>query len=471
MKGISNVRSIVFCFLIYIAVGSSVEAQVITLEEFVENVLNNHPLAKQAGLYNDIASATLLGAKGAFDPLLGYEMKQKQFDHKNYYNMAIGDLTIPTPLGININTGYEVNSGLFLNPEHKTPSNGLIFGGVSVQLARGLIIDDRRANLRMANIGIELGNRLNQEEINLLIFQAVQHYLAWYQGYHNVALWKDVYMNAQERIKAVVSQVRSGDRPALDSIEANIQLQQILIQRTNAEWELQKARNMLNTYWWNDQEMLNLPINSKPISFEVPLIPSSLSLSVIDEIQFMDNHPTLRQYALKLGQLEVEQSLKKDKLKPEITLSYNPLFEPFQTRALENLTLNNYKLGVKFKIPLYLRKERSEIRLVNYKIQKVELQKKHQTATFFAQYQTFKLEWENTLEQKKMFLEAVQLYRQMYEAEIKLWEMGESSLFLVNTREQSWIQAKIKLTEISAKNYLAYFALRWSVGDLVKLFD
>ena len=68
-----------------------------------------------------------------------------------------------------------------------------------------------------------------------------------------------------------------------------------------------------------------------------------------------------------------------------------------------------------------------------------------------------------------MFRQAVNQYRQMLEAERRLFDLGESSLFLINTREQAYILANVKLTELIAKNRMAYYSIWYFAGRMTEI--
>jgi hypothetical protein len=46
---------------------------------------------------------------------------------------------------------------------------------------------------------------------------------------------------------------------------------------------------------------------------------------------------------------------------------------------------------------------------------------------------------------------------------------GESTLFLVNSRENKTLETLLKLTEVTAKYYKTAYALKWAAGELWKL--
>ncbi len=53
-------------------------------------------------------------------------------------------------------------------------------------------------------------------------------------------------------------------------------------------------------------------------------------------------------------------------------------------------------------------------------------------------------------EQFEIQVQATLNYQLLYQAEKTLFNTGESSLFLVNTRELNWINAQVKMVELIA---------------------
>ena len=71
---------------------------------------------------------------------------------------------------------------------------------------------------------------------------------------------------------------------------------------------------------------------------------------------------------------------------------------------------------------------------------------------------------ENSREQVELFEQTVENYKKLYESEVFLFEIGESSLFLVNLREKSWLKAQIKLLELKTKNQVSKAELNFNLA-------
>ncbi|MBK9488067.1 MAG: TolC family protein [Haliscomenobacter sp.] len=102
------------------------------------------------------------------------------------------------------------------------------------------------------------------------------------------------------------------------------------------------------------------------------------SLPVDSFAQQSLQHPDLRALQVDLRQLEVDRRLAAEQFKPRLDLSYNFLGRGFDftapTKEDPTLTLTealgtNFKWGLNFSFPLFLRKERGKMELVQIKQQ------------------------------------------------------------------------------------------------------
>ncbi len=75
------------------------------------------------------------------------------------------------------------------------------------------------------------------------------------------------------------------------------------------------------------------------------------------------------------------------------------------------------------------------------------------TAQIKAKIETTFNVWLSTTTQVAIFRDMVNNYRLLFEAELTLFNIGESSLFLVNERDRAMIDAEIKLVDLIYQNY------------------
>jgi outer membrane protein TolC len=412
----------------------------LTFEEFLGYVKKSHPLVKQADLKITEAQAKLMKARGGFDPKLEVDYNEKQFLDKNYYSVFNGSFKIPTWYGIEIKAAFDNNEGIYINPENTVPNSGLTSLGISVPLGQGLWINERMADLRKAKIYQKVNEAERKIMLTNVIYEASQSYINWKRSYDEVKLYKDYLENATFRYKSVIKLIDEGDKPAIDSVEAGISVKNRLLNLENANLKLLKSKLSLSNYLWTDDGIpLELEDNILP---ELEIEKQFLFALNIDEFQNfnIENHPKIEALNRKLEILNVETKLFSNSLLPKIDVNYNYLSEP---SAFNNYRLNDYKFGISFSFPLFLRKERANFKLAKIQINEYKYGLNFEQQSLMSKIESQKGEINSFKKQIKLNTELVNSYSLMLDAEERLFEMGESSLFLINSRENTLVTAQL----------------------------
>jgi outer membrane protein len=177
----------------------------LTFQTFYKQVVDNHPVAKQANLLNDFAKAELLIARGAFDPSINGTYDKKSTDGKNSYTYFEPQIKVPTLIGVDVKAGYDQSDGIAVSSERaKIIENngayqqqigqyGMLYGGVSIPLLRGLQTDSRRAMLRQAQYLQGLNQAEQIKTINKLFLNAAKDYWEWQLHYQRFMLLQSNY--------------------------------------------------------------------------------------------------------------------------------------------------------------------------------------------------------------------------------------------------------------------------------------
>ncbi len=466
MKNI-NRALLLLAFLPTCLSAQSDSIRVLAFDAFMAMVRAYHPLAKQADLQILKGEAAVLQAKGAFDPYAFTGIDQKYFKNDQYYSLLDGGVKIPTRLGLELKAGYEQNQGIYRNPENNTPDGGLWYAGISLPLGQGLFIDQRRAALRQAQLYQRSTIAERQILLNELFYEAGKSYWDWCFAFNILGVFENALALAQQRFDAVRQGALLGDRPAVDTVEAGIHLQNRMVSLQQARLELANAAAKLSVFLWTDTSLpLELAANTKPVSLD----PQSAQIVDPDFYTQLENlsinHPELQQYRYKLDQLGVEKRWKQEQLKPRLNLNYYPISEPVNGDPLAAYSVNNYKWGLEFSMPIFLRKARGSLRLAELKIQEAQFELFTKNATFSYKLIAALNEWDSTQEQAEGYAKIVQDYGILLNAERQLFSLGESSLFLVNAREVGYISAQVKLLELLAKNRKASLAAKYALGAL-----
>ena len=168
----------------------------------------------------------------------------------------------------------------------------------------------------------------------------------------------------------------------------------------------------------------------------------------------------------KLDQLKIEEKWKKEQLKPQIDLSYNPLSQPVGNNPFQNFSINNYKFGLSVYVPLFLRKERGSLNQTKIKIENANLDLKYKINEIAQKESNLRNDLFNLYDQLDIQKSQVKQEKLLRDSEQTRFDIGESSLFLVNSREISYLTYKIKLAEIEAKVKITEAKWLWLFSEL-----
>jgi outer membrane protein TolC len=413
-----------------------------TYNEFLGYVKKYHPLVKIANLEINKAQANLMMARGGFDPKIEVDFKEKQFKNKDYYSILNSSFKIPTWYGIEIKAGFDNNDGIYLNPENTIPNQGLTSLGISIPLGQGLFINQRMADVRKAKIQMQLSQAERKLQAIGVLHDASIAYFNWKKNFNEVKLYETYNKNAQIRFDGIKSLIKAGDKRAIDSIEAGISLKNRQLNLEDSRLKLNKAKLELSNFLWLD--------NSIPLELSDILIPEKdLENSIQETLKINDllnneftleNHPKINALENKIDILTVEKKLKANMLLPKMDIGYSYLSEP---SYIDNYQFNDYKISLNFSIPLFLRKERGNLKLAKYKIQETEFVLNLEKVQLSNKISAQKIEIQSLEKQNIIIKTLASDYATMLQSEERLFSFGESSLFLINTRENSLISSQL----------------------------
>lgn len=427
------------------------DSGVLSLNEFLAYVKAYHPIAQLADFEISTAQAKLLKSRGAFDPKVMVDWKNKEFKGTEYYDVLNSTFKIPTWFGIEVKAGYEQNQGQFLNLQNNVPDDGLYNAGVSVPIGQGLFINQRMADLRQAKIMQDLSQAQRDIRLNQLLSEAVSSYLDWYLANREVSLFDDFLERSEIRFDGIKESALAGDIPTVDTLEAGIIVQNRKLSLEQANLKLIKSRLKLSNFLWFEN---NIPLELDPLVAPEDLDRNSLDVVLGTNLLQLENfvledHPKIKALDYKIDQLEVNRRLKAEMLKPQLDLEYNFINE--RVGEFENFNTNDYKAGVFFKLPLFLRKERGDLKLAKIKVNEAQLDLDFESLQLQNKIQAARSEIVSYLKQLTTFQSIVADYGSLLKAEERKFSFGESSVFLINSREVSLIDAKLKEIKVFEK--------------------
>ncbi|WP_400080989.1 TolC family protein [Winogradskyella sp. R77965] len=424
---------------------------VLRFDEYLGFVKKFHPIVKQAELVIDESQAKLMKSRGAFDPKIEVDYDRKKFKNTEYFDQLNGTFKIPTWFGIELKGTFEENTGDFLNPEAFLPEDGLYSAGVAVPLARGLLINNRMASLKQARLFREQAKADRDIYVNNILFEASLVYFEWLKAYNELKLFENFLVNAEFRYIGVQKGVEVGENAEIDATEARIAVNNRKLGLEQSKVKLMKAALELSNFLWLEN---NIPVELQPdvipdVDTE-PIVDATFNINRLrtDETT-IEMHPKMISLDYKLQSLEVDSRLKANRLLPRVDVEYNFLTEVPEIARSFNTA--EYKGGLNISFPLFLRKERGDLKLAKIKLQDTEFEIDATRVNLLNKINALKRELESYVSQNEITTEMVSDYERMLQAEERKFQLGESSLFLVNSRESKLIDGQLKAIEIQNK--------------------
>ncbi len=441
---------------------------VFKFDEFYALVLSNHPVVKQAELLPQQAAQEIRLARGSFDPKLEGSWSFKDFDETEYYNILDVSLKIPLWFPVDPKVGVERNRGTYLNRERTisdATNNRQIYAGVSVPIGQGLFIDQRRATVRQARLMQDMAEADQIKEINKILLTAAKDYWEWYYAYNNYVLMQQSITIAQDIYDRTKMAFDYGEAAAMDTVQARITLLQRITALQQANIDRIRASLALSVHLWD--------LNGAPLDLEDNVRPEELPLTdfrrdVLNQLVELarQNHPEIRKIDLKNRSLLVDRDLARENLKPRLDFNYYLLDQPFDPQGEQNnfMISDNYKLGVDFAFPIFLRKERAKLNQTRLKLTDNRFERdfveREIINSINGQFNAVLTTAEILRQQQEM----VNNYQLILDAERLNLENGESDLFEINVQIEKLIESQSKLLKLRSTYQKDIATLYWAAG-------
>lgn len=446
---------------------------IFSADDFYKTVAAYHPIVKQAALLPEEARQLVRQARGAFDPKVYSAYDRKEFGQSLYYDKWQSGLAIPImPGGMDLKLGYDNAIGEYVSTIDQVPPGGLATVSLRIPVGMGLVIDARRSTLRQAQSAVDMAEADRLKLINKTLLDAAKTYWSWYDAYGQYQLYDEGFRLALTRFEAIRARALLGEAAAIDTTEALISVQDRMVMLEQAKVEVQNARLFVSTFLWRDAPggqllAVELPTTAIPQTALARPFDRTLLQPLLDEIP--DIHPELLKIGAKAQQLAVEERYQRSLLQPQVAVNVGLLSQasdfgsPYPWGERYAFGSRNYKIGADLTFPLLLRKERGKVAQVQIKRQQLDLERQNVSVQINNELratagQLTALENQITLNQQ-----SVASQRLLLNAEQQKFTLGESSLFLVNSRETKLIDMEVKGVSLQAK-YQQVVATLWYVA-------
>ncbi|WP_164723286.1 TolC family protein [Chryseobacterium aureum] len=442
--------------------GKAQDSLMISAKEFLAVVKNYHPLALRYQLQNQMAQSEITKARGNFDPVLGGKLGEKNIEGVQYYRQKNIELGIPTWYGIDLTAGYQYLDGEKLNSSET--KGGLYSMGITVPLAKNLLYDKRRAVLDQAKFALKMTEAEQTVFTNELLLEAENTYWEWVQSFEIYQLQTKAVTINKNRLNLIQKTFEYGERAAIDIVEAESQLQNFELQKKEAYLNFIKNTQQLQLFLWKEnREIYEI---SQPV-YPADHLSDHTAYSdfefLLHEIKTKEtgNHWSVQYYKQKHLILESERRLKWQSFLPKLDFTYN--FFNKENYQADYLPLfdHNFQYGLKLEIPVFQRDAKASYQMAKIKINQNKLDTEFKKRELTTKIETYKNELLNYHTQIDLSQNNLANYQKLLIAEETKYTNGESSLFLINSRENKMIEAQEKFISIKTKFLKSFNKLKW----------
>lgn len=417
---------------------------VLSLAELLKSVEKSYPLVLAAEKLLTEAEYNYLAAEGAFDLQFRSMGTTKPL---GFYQNNASDSFIekPTPLGgTSFFAGYRIGRGTFPAYDGRRETNDLgeVRAGALIPLFRNQQIDKNRADLRKAEIDRKLAELSIQKLKIELIREATRRYWKWVATGQDYLVYKDLLEIAKVREGQISDRIKLGDLPKIESADNRRAILQRESQFVSAERELHKAAIDLSLFLREPDGKLITPSNNRlPIGFPKTLDPKDLDIELSLKKAYK-NRPEIKDMEFKRDKVSVDRDLGYNSAKPQVDLlvAASQDFGPGSiTRAKPEL-----EASLVLNVPLQTRRPRGLIGASEAKLSQLDQELQFTKDKIHTEIHDTISEVIATGKRVAIAKNEFELAKKLEELERERFFLGDSTLLIVNIREQTTSEAAIR---------------------------
>lgn len=427
----------------------------LTLEDVYANIEKTFPSIILSTREIRKAEFDILSAQGAFD----LAIKGSATNNTGYYgsNRFESNLEKPTSIwGTSFFAGYRVSSGDFPDyyGERRTNSAGEVRFGGRIPLWRDRSIDQNRLDLKQSEIQRQIADKVLNLEKLAVYRDAAASYYNWVAAGKRRKIVQDLLVIAEKRSEQIRKRAKLGDIPAIEERENTRAILARKEQVAAADRLLRKSALYLSLYHRNAEGGMIIPENSMLPPEFAPETALEAEIFERDKLYALENRPELK------------------KLMSEIEMEKNALaFHENQRGAQLDLILRgsrdiqngtNFRrdpwegdFSLVFNIPLQTRKQDGKIGGTETKIDILRTKYAFQKDKIGLEANDARIGVENALQRLKIIREELVVAESLAVAEKARFDLGDTTLLIVNLREQAAAEVALRLVGAEVDYWIA----------------
>ncbi len=409
----------------------------LSLGDVLRSIEQDYPLLAAVFQERGIAAGELLAAEGPFNTKLIGEGKSVPL---GFYQYTIGDMYLEKANwnGGKTFAGYRIGTGPTFPiwfGELETNTGGEFRAGFTQSLLQGLAIDKRRADFTKAQIARATAEPVIQGQRIAFLQAGAVSYWEWVGAGRKYVIAQQVLKEAMERDKILAERARVGDAAMIERTDN----QRIVVDRQAkliaAGRKFQEAAIKISLFY---RDTVGLPLlpdpQQLPRAFPIPSTPDPTLLGRDVQVAFQWR-PELRELTLKRQSISVDLNLARNQTLPQLD-GYMKAAKDLGTETPPiDKTPFQLESGVVGSIPLERSAARGSTRAAQASLAQVNARARWYEDKITSEVQDAVSALVAAHGQLRPRRDAVQLTYQMEVAERRKYEVGDSSLFVLNLRE------------------------------------
>jgi len=393
-----------------------------------------------------VALGRTLEVEGAFDTVFsadGFSRTEGFYDGR----VIGGEVKQPfREFGGNVYGGYGISRGDFpiYEDQEFTAEDGTAKLGVLFSLLRDRAIDQRRANLVDAQLG------LVQADLELMLTRvgvqqrALRAYWNWVASGYQLEVYRELLQLALDRDAGLRQQVKDGSRAAIFITENAQNITRRRSLTLNAERDFRAAAFELSFFLRDAAGETLLPAADRlPGPQQIASVPMPDSGGAVE--RSLAVRPELLIIDAALGRAQQRIALSENELKPrlDLNLEYSGgLGDPGEGGPSKNS--EDLIVGFTFTVPLQRREAKGRLAQARAKRDALQFERQRLEDQIELELQNILLDLDVARELAGLAKLEMEQAQTMREAERQRFENGASDFFLVNLREEAEANARIR---------------------------
>ena len=440
----------------------------LTLEAVLASVEKHYPPLRVALLEQPISEADYLAAQGRFDLVLKSSFETNSFGFYESQRYALS-MEQPTALwGSSFFSGYQLAAGAFPSYDGKYQTNGLgeYNAGMRVPLFRDRAIDSRRADLRKTGLNRRLADLTVQQQRLVILQAATARYWNWVAAGRRFAVAQSILDMAVEREKILETAVEHGQLPRFEVLDNKRIIEQRRSQFVAARRGIEQSSFDLSLFYRDAQGQPSIATPAQlPTAFPRPANIDDQQLDR-DIAQALDRRPELARLSTQQDQVRIDQKLAENRRLPglDFILSYDR--ELGERRVPRGP--NELRAGVIFELPLQRRTATGQAVAARTRATQIDHRLQFQREQVSVEVRDAVSAVRAAFEGANVLEAEVKATREVEDAERIRYDLGESTLFVLNQRELQTADAQVREVSALADYYRALALYELAVAQALK---